>query len=66
VSRGPAAVPVLLAALERREAVLRRRAFEVLKYVAREHLPFDFDPDAPDDQRLRQAAYLRAKIERKR
>lgn len=66
VSRGRAAVPMLLEALERREATLRRRAFEVLKYVAREHLPFDFDPDAPDDQRLRQAAYLRARIERKK
>ena len=66
VSRGRAAVPVLLEALERRETVLRRRAFEVLKYVAREHLPFDYDPDAPDEQRLRQAAYLRAKIERRK
>ncbi|MBY0514288.1 MAG: LPS export ABC transporter ATP-binding protein [Gemmataceae bacterium] len=65
VTRGAAAVPPLLDALERREAVLRRRAFEVLKYVAREHLPFDFDPDGPPEPRLRQAAVLRARLQRR-
>ncbi len=61
-ARGAASVPVLLEALERREVILRKRAFELLKYVAREHGPFDFDPDAPDEVRLRQVAYLRAKL----
>jgi lipopolysaccharide export system ATP-binding protein len=46
--------------------VLRRRAFEVLKFVAKEHAPLEFDPDAPDDTRLRQVAYLRAKLERRK
>ncbi len=63
VSRGAAAIPMLLEALERRDEVLRRRAFEVLKYVAREHVPLEFDPDAPNEKRLIQIAYLRAKIE---
>ncbi len=62
--RGQVAVPFLLAALERREESLRRRAFEVLKFVAR--VPLDFDPDGPPDVRLRQVAYLRAKLERGR
>lgn len=66
VSKGPVAIPILLEALERRDPVLRRRAFEVLKYLAKEHSPLDFDPDGPDDVRLRQVAYLRAKLERKR
>jgi lipopolysaccharide export system ATP-binding protein len=66
VGKGPAAIPVLLEALERREPVLRRRAFEVLKFVAKEHAPLEFDPDAPDDTRLRQVAYLRAKLERRK
>jgi lipopolysaccharide export system ATP-binding protein len=66
VAKGPAAIPLLLEALERREAVLRRRVFEVLKYLAKEFLPLEFDPDAPDEVRLRQTAFLRAKLERKR
>ena len=66
VSRGPAVIPALLEAMERRDPVLRRRAFEVLKFVAKEHAPFDYDPDAADDARLRQVAYLRARLERKR
>jgi lipopolysaccharide export system ATP-binding protein len=65
VSRGPAAVAPLLEALERRESVLRRRAFEVLKFVAREHLPFDFDPDAPAELRGRQATFLRSRLMRR-
>ena len=66
VAKGTAAIPLLLEALERREPMLRRRAFEVIKYLAKEHLPLEFDPDAPDDVRLRQTAFLRAKLERKR
>ena len=65
-SKGPAAVPLLLEALERRDPVLRRRAFEVFKFLAKDYAPLDFDPDAPDDVRLRQVAYLRAKVERKK
>jgi lipopolysaccharide export system ATP-binding protein len=64
-NRGRTAVAPLLAALERRDPVLRRRAFELLKYVARDAGPLDYDPDGPDDARLRQAAYLRAKLERR-
>jgi lipopolysaccharide export system ATP-binding protein len=61
-SRGAGAVPVLLEALERREPILRRRAFELLKYLASDAGPLDYSPDAPDDIRLRQVAYLRAKF----
>jgi hypothetical protein len=65
-ARGAAAAPALLEALERRDATLRRRAFEVLKLVARDHGPFDYDPDAAPDVRLRQVAYLRSRLERRR
>ncbi len=65
VARGEPAIPVLLEALERREAILRRRAFEVLKVVAKAAGSLDFDSDAPADVRLRQVAYLRAKLERR-
>ncbi|MDY3554810.1 LPS export ABC transporter ATP-binding protein [Gemmata sp. JC717] len=66
VARGPVAIPLLLEALERRDATLRTRAFEVLKYLAKEQLPLEFDPDAPTDVRMRQAAYLRLKLERRK
>jgi hypothetical protein len=66
VARGAAVIPLLLEAMERRDPVLRRRAFEVLKFVAKTHGPLDYDPDAPDDVRLRQVAYLRAKLERRK
>jgi lipopolysaccharide export system ATP-binding protein len=65
-ARGLAAVPALLEAMERREAVLRKRAFEVLKFLAREHAPFEYDPDATTEVRLRQVAYLRVRLERRR
>ncbi|MFO0805234.1 MAG: LPS export ABC transporter ATP-binding protein [Gemmataceae bacterium] len=65
VSKGAAAIPLLLEALERRDAVLRRRAFEVLKFVAKHDGPLVFDPDGPDDVRLRQTAFLRANLERR-
>ncbi|MBA4186977.1 MAG: LPS export ABC transporter ATP-binding protein [Planctomycetaceae bacterium] len=61
-SRGEAAIPTLLEALERRDPVLRKRAFELLKYVARAAAPFEFDPEATDEIRLRQVAYLRARL----
>jgi lipopolysaccharide export system ATP-binding protein len=66
VSKGAAAISPLLEALERRDATLRRRAFEVLKHVTRSHGPLDYDPDAAPEVRLRQVAYLRVKLERKR
>ncbi len=65
-NRGAAAIPALLAALERREIILRKRAFELLKFILRSPTPLDYDPDGPDDIRLRQVAYLRAKLERRR
>jgi lipopolysaccharide export system ATP-binding protein len=65
VNRGDASISPLLEALERREPILRRRAFELLKFVARSNDPLNFDPDAPNDVRLRQVAYLRAKLERR-
>jgi lipopolysaccharide export system ATP-binding protein len=61
-SRGAGAIPVLLEALERREPILRRRAFELLKFVASDAGPLDYSPDAADDVRLRQVAYLRARF----
>jgi len=67
VQRGSSAVPVLLESLERREVMLRRRAFEVLKFIvlkSGQARPLDFDPDGPDDVRLRQVAYLRVRLER--
>jgi len=67
LARKPAAsIPVLLEALERRESLIRRRAFELLKYLARDAGPLELDPDAAADVRLRQVAYLRAKLERHR
>ncbi len=66
VARGTAAIPPLLEAMERRDAVLRKRAFEVLKYVAKDYGALDYDPDGATEARLRQVAYLRAKLERRR
>jgi lipopolysaccharide export system ATP-binding protein len=66
VARGEVTIPILLEALERREAVLRRRAFEVLKVVAKAEGVLNFDPEAPADVRLRQVAYLRVKLEPRR
>jgi lipopolysaccharide export system ATP-binding protein len=65
VTRGASAIPVLLEALERREVVIRKRAFELLKFVARDSGPHHFDPDAADEIRLRQVAFLRARLERR-
>ncbi len=62
ISRGESSIPSLLETLERRDPILRKRAFELLKHVARRAAPLDFDPDAPDEIRLRQVAYLRAKL----
>ncbi len=59
-----AAVPALVDALERREPLLRRRAFDLLCIFAKAHGPFEFDPDGPDDVRLRQVAWIRARLRR--
>jgi len=62
VKRGDAAIPKLVEALERRDPLLRRRAFELLKFLARQSGPLHFDPEAPEDVRWRQVAYLRARL----
>ncbi len=62
-SRGEAATPVLLEALERRELEIRHLAFRLLESITGEQLVYQ--SDAPEDVRLRQVAYLRAKLERK-
>lgn len=66
VKKGPVAVPLLLEALEWRDPVHRRRAFEVLKFLAKDAGPLEFDPDAASEVRLRQVAYLRVRLEAKR
>jgi hypothetical protein len=62
--RGMDAVPVLLETLERREVKLRHLAFRLLEQITGESLVYQ--SDAPDDIRLKQVAYLRAKFERRR
>jgi hypothetical protein len=66
VARGAAAIPVLLEAMERRDALLRQRAFEMLKLVAKESAPFDYDPNGTMEVVLRQVAYLRVRLEHRR
>jgi lipopolysaccharide export system ATP-binding protein len=65
-ARGLAVVPALLEAMERRDVALRQRAFLLLKFIAKDYGPFDYDPDATTEVRLRQVAYLRARLERRR
>ncbi|MGL4423855.1 MAG: LPS export ABC transporter ATP-binding protein, partial [Gemmataceae bacterium] len=62
--QGLDAVPVLLEALERREPQIRHLSFRLLEQVTGERL--EFDSGAPDDVRLRQAAQLRVRFERRR
>ncbi|MFO0796663.1 MAG: LPS export ABC transporter ATP-binding protein [Gemmataceae bacterium] len=66
VKKGAAAAPTLLEALEWPNAVHRRRAFEVLKFLAKDAGPLEFDPDGPPDVRLRQVAQLRRRLEPRR
>jgi lipopolysaccharide export system ATP-binding protein len=61
--RGPAAVPALLEALERRDVELRRQAFQVLQALT--DCAGLFDPYAPEKQRRQQLARLREKCERR-
>lgn len=62
-NRGPAAVPVLLEALERRELEVRHLALRLLESITGK--PLVFQADAPDEVRLRQIAHLRAKLEKR-
>ena len=62
--KGLDAVPVLLEALERRQPNIRHLAFRLLEQITGDSL--SFQADAADDVRLRQIAYLRAKLEPRR
>ncbi|QEL21037.1 LPS export ABC transporter ATP-binding protein [Limnoglobus roseus] len=62
--KGLDAVPVLLEALERRQPNIRHLAFRLLEQITGESL--SFQADEADDVRLRQIAYLRAKLEPRR
>jgi lipopolysaccharide export system ATP-binding protein len=61
--RGPAAIPALIEALERRDVEMRRQAFQVLQTLA--ECAGLFDPYAPEKQRRQQLARLREKCERR-
>ncbi len=62
LQRGPAVLPALMEALERRDVEMRRLAYAVLQRL----LPgAAFDPYAPEGQRRQQIALLREKLERK-
>jgi len=63
VQRGPAALPALLEALERRDVDMRRQAFAVLQRIVNSNPAFD--PYAPEALRRQQLADLRDGLERK-
>ncbi len=63
VQRGTPAVPVLLAALERRDVELRQQALQVLQVILGR--PVAFDPFAPEALRKQQLAALHDSQERK-
>jgi lipopolysaccharide export system ATP-binding protein len=63
VQRGAAAIPALLAALERRDVELRQHAVQVLQAILRRKV--SFDPFAPEALRKQQLAALRETFERK-
>jgi lipopolysaccharide export system ATP-binding protein len=60
LKRGPASVPPLADALDRREPDLRVQAFEVLKRIV--PAPLQFDPFAADDVRARQVITIRQQL----
>ncbi|MFO0807884.1 MAG: LPS export ABC transporter ATP-binding protein [Gemmataceae bacterium] len=60
VRRGPAALPELLSAMERRDVELRRRAYMVLQHICGPAA--GFDPYASDSQRQHQIAVLRSQL----
>ena len=59
--KGQAAIPVLLESLERRDLEIRHLAYRLLESITGEVL--EFQADAADDERLRQVARLRARLE---
>ncbi len=61
--RGLSAVPMLLAALERRDAELRMQVVAVLQTILKRAV--SFDPFAPEVVRKQQLAALRDQLERK-
>jgi lipopolysaccharide export system ATP-binding protein len=63
VDKGLAVVPALIAALERRDVDMRKRAFAVLQNITQGRAAFD--PFAPEAVRRRQVAMLREGIDRK-
>jgi lipopolysaccharide export system ATP-binding protein len=63
LQRGAAAVPVLLAALERRDVEVRQQALQVLQAIVGRQV--SFDPFAPEALRKQQLAVLREHWERK-
>ncbi len=63
VQCGPAAVPALVEALERRDVDMRRQAFAVLQRILDGTVTFD--PYAPEPLRRQQLANLREQLERK-
>ena len=63
IQMGPAAVPMLLGALERPDVELRHEAVNVLQTIL--DRPIAFDPYAPAAQRKQQLANLREQIDRK-
>ncbi len=62
-SKGVAAVPALLSALERRDAELRQHAVEVLQKILKQAI--SFDAYAPEATRKSQLATLRDRFDRK-
>jgi hypothetical protein len=60
VRRGSESLPVLLAALDRRDVELRRRALLVLQHIGGPGI--EFDPFAPEQQRRHQLAALYARF----
>lgn len=62
VSKGRAAMPALLDALERRDVELRRQAYQVLQVIDES---IDFDPFAPEALRRQQIAELREQFQRR-
>jgi lipopolysaccharide export system ATP-binding protein len=63
LQRGMPVVPELIAALERREPELRRRAYEVLQALLKGAVLFD--PNGPELLRRQQVTLLREQYERK-
>ena len=63
IKKGMAAIPALLAALERRDVELRQHAVEVLQSILQHAIPFD--AFAPEAERKHQLAALRELFERK-